>query len=224
MSARKIASYFLVFFLGCFTSQATHLKGGEITVKRISDKTLTYEFTLTTYTENNRANQDQGDVNFCFGDGTAIFKAKRCCGTPVDIGNGTMKNIYKIEYTYPAPALFYRVSVAIPNRNDGVRNITRSVEVPFYVETTFSINSGLGQNSTPLLLNPAVDLTAVIGQPFIHNPNAVDAEGDSLAYRLSVSKTGDYETCSSVSRGLAALIFVNPTKWLLFLLHLRSIH
>ena len=66
MSARKIAYYFLVFFLGCFATQATHLKGGEITVKRISDKTLTYEFTLTTYTENNRANQDQGDVNFCF--------------------------------------------------------------------------------------------------------------------------------------------------------------
>ena len=212
MSVRKIAYYFLVFFLGCFASQATHLKGGEITVKRISDKTLTYEFTLTTYTENNRANQDQGDVNFCFGDGTAIFKAKRCCGSPVDIGNGTMKNIYKIEYTYPAPALFYRVSVAVPNRNDGVRNITRSVEVPFYVETTFSINSGLGQNSTPLLLNPAVDLTAVIGQPFIHNPNAVDAEGDSLAYRLSVSKTGDYETCSTGSRGLTAPNFRQPNE------------
>ena len=212
MSARKIAYYFLVFFLGCFATQATHLKGGEITVKRISDKTLTYEFTLTTYTENNRANQDQGDVNFCFGDGTAIFKAKRCCGSPVDIGNGTMKNIYKIEYTYPAPALFYRVSVAVPNRNDGVRNITRSVEVPFYVETTFSINSGLGQNSTPLLLNPAVDLTAVIGQPFIHNPNAVDAEGDSLAYRLSVSKSGDYETCSSASRGLVAPNFRQPNE------------
>ena len=212
MSVRKIAYCFLVFFLGCFASQATHLKGGEITVKRISDKTLTYEFTLTTYTENNRANQDQGDVNFCFGDGTAIFKAKRCCGSPVDIGNGTMKNIYKIEYTYPAPALFYRVSVAIPNRNDGVRNITRSVEVSFYVETTFSINSGLGQNSTPLLLNPAVDLTAVIGQPFIHNPNAVDAEGDSLAYRLSVSKSGDYETCSSVSRGLTAPNFRQPNE------------
>ena len=48
MSVRKIAYYFLVFFLGCFSSRATHLKGGEITVKRVSDKTLTYEFTLTT--------------------------------------------------------------------------------------------------------------------------------------------------------------------------------
>jgi gliding motility-associated-like protein len=207
--------YILIIFLVVFSgvaAWATHLKGGEITVRRISDKTLTYEFTLTTYTENNRANQDQLDVNFCFGDGSAIIKAKRCCGTPVDIGNGTLKNLYKVEYTYPAPALFYKVSVAIPNRNDGVRNMTRSVEVPFYVETIFSINSGLGQNSTPLLLNPAVDLTAVVGQPFIHNPNAVDAEGDSLAYRLSVSRTGDSETCNPTSRGITAPNFRQPNE------------
>ena len=131
---------------------ATHLKGGEITVKRISDKSLTYEFTLTPYTENNAANDQQEEVNFCFGDGSGIFKAKRCCGTPINLGNGTLKNIYKIEYTYPAPSLVYRVSAAIPNRNDGVRNMTRSVDVAFYVETSFSINSGLGLNSTPLLL------------------------------------------------------------------------
>ena len=90
--------------------------------------------------------------------------------------------------------------------------MTRSVEVPFYVETIFSINSGLGQNSTPLLLNPAVDLTAVVGQPFIHNPNAVDAEGDSLAYRLSVSRTGDSETCNPASRGITAPNFRQPNE------------
>jgi gliding motility-associated-like protein len=191
---------------------ATHLKGGEITVKRISDKTLTYEFTLTTFTESNAANEQQDDVNFCFGDGSGIFKAKRCCGTPLNLGNGTLKNIYKIEYTYPAPSLVYRVSVAIPNRNEGVRNISRSIDVAFYVETNFSINSGLGLNSTPLLLNPAVDLTAIVGQKFIHNANAVDAEGDSLAYRLSVSKTGDSETCSSVNRGVPAPNFRQPNE------------
>ena len=211
-SFQKSLLFVIVFFFTAITLQATHLKGGEITVKRISDKTLTYEFTLTTYTENNRANQDQADVNFCFGDGSGIFKAKRCCGTPIDIGNGTLKNVYKIEYTYPAPALFYKVSVAVPNRNDGVRNIANSVQVTFYVETIFSINSGLGQNSTPLLLNPAVDLTAVVGQPFIHNPNAVDAEGDSLAYRLSVSRTGDNETCNPTSRGITAPNFRQPNE------------
>lgn len=209
---RKYIFAFILMIISVAPLMATHLKGGEITVKRISDKSLTYEFTLTTYTENNPANDQQEDVNFCFGDGSGIFKAKRCCGTPVNLGNGTLKNIYKIEYTYPAPSLVYRVSVAIPNRNDGVRNISRSVDVPFYVETSFSINSGLGLNSTPLLLNPAVDLTAIVGQKFIHNANAVDAEGDSLAYRLSVSKTGESETCNSASRGISAPNFRQPNE------------
>ncbi len=209
---RKYIFAFILMIISVAPLLATHLKGGEITVKRISDKSLTYEFTLTTYTENNPANDQQEDVNFCFGDGSGIFKAKRCCGTPVNLGNGTLKNIYKIEYTYPAPSLVYRVSVAIPNRNDGVRNISRSVDVPFYVETSFSINSGLGLNSTPLLLNPAVDLTAIVGQKFIHNANAVDAEGDSLAYRLSVSKTGESETCNSASRGISAPNFRQPNE------------
>ncbi len=210
---KKFYQLFFLLFFGLFISYssfATHLKGGEITVKRVSDKTLTFEFTLTTYTEDNPANRDQVEVNFCFGDGSGIHKVARCCGTPVSLGNGTMKNIYKYTYTYPAAALSYKVSVAIPNRNEGVLNITRSVEVPFYVETTFSINAGLGQNSTPLLLNPAVDLTAVVGQPFIHNPNAVDAEGDSLAYRLSVSKTGDENICTGQTRGIMAPGFTQP--------------
>lgn len=212
-ASKNYYNIFLLVLFGLFlnySSFATHLKGGEITVKRVSDKTLTFEFTLTTYTEDNAANRDQTDVSFCFGDGSSIVKVPRCCGTPMSIGNGTLKNIYKYTYTYPAAALSYKVSVAIPNRNEGVLNITRSVEVPFYVETIFSINAGLGQNSTPLLLNPAVDLTAVVGQPFIHNPNAVDAEGDSLAYRLSVSKTGDENMCGGSGRGVMAPGFRQP--------------
>ena len=212
MLIKRLSLYFLLLCCLPFAASATHLKGGEITVKRVSDKTLTFEFTLTTYTENNRANVEQNTVNFCFGDGSSVLAARRSAGYPINLGNGTMKNVYKIQYTYPAASLFYKVSVAIPNRNDGILNITRSVDVPFYVETIFSINSGLGLNSTPLLLNPAVDLTAVVGQPFIHNSNAVDAEGDSLAYRLSVSRTGAELTCDPASRGLLAPNFKQPNE------------
>lgn len=212
MFLKKTSLYFLFLCLLSFASQATHLKGGEISVKRISEKTLTFEFTLTTYTENNRANQEQNEVKFCFGDGSTTLVAKRATGFPVNLGNGTLKNVYIIQYTYPAASLFYKVSVAVPNRNEGVLNITRSVEVPFYVETIFSINAGLGLNSTPILLNPAVDLTAIVGQPFIHNANAVDAEGDSLAYRLSVSRTGAELTCDPASRGLLAPNFKQPNE------------
>ncbi|MFM1912636.1 MAG: hypothetical protein RIR51_474 [Bacteroidota bacterium] len=211
-SKKYIHLFLTIFFLVlCQFAFGSHLKGGEISIKRISKETLTYQFTLITYTENNRANDEQNEVNFCFGDGSGIFKAPRI-GQPVDIGNGTLRNVYIIEYTYPANALSYKVSVAIPNRNAGVRNISSSDSVPFYVETVFSTNSGLGLNNTPIFLNPAVDLTAQVGQLFIHNPNAIDFEGDSLAYRLSVSKYGNQDKCGDANRGMIAPGFVQPNE------------
>ncbi|GHB77970.1 T9SS type B sorting domain-containing protein [Persicitalea jodogahamensis] len=58
-----------------------------------------------------------------------------------------------------------------------------SGDIDFFVRSTLVINAGLGLNRTPVLLNPPIDLAAV-GQRYIHNPGAFDADGDSLAYRL----------------------------------------
>jgi gliding motility-associated-like protein len=186
-------------------SYATHLRGGEISIKRISTTSLTYEFTLTIYCDLNgglRAWQDQKDVNFCFGDGLGLLvKAPRVNGNGQgeEILPGVAKGIYKTIYTFAAPA-DYKISVAISNRNANVRNHPQpSDQIAFYVETILKVNPGLGQNSTPILLNPAVDLTAVVGQKFIHNPNAIDLEGDSLAYKLIVCRKGNQDDC--VDRG-----------------------
>jgi gliding motility-associated-like protein len=213
-SMKNILRYLGVLCLGylglAFPSHATHLKGGEITVRRISTTSLTFEFTLTTYTERNPANDQQDSVYFCFGDGGARFRAARINGPNrrgVQLPDGSILNIYRIVYTYQAPASFYRVRVAIRNRNANVLNINNSVNQSFYVETIFSINAGLGLNSTPVLLNPAVDITAVVGQRFIHNANAFDAEGDSLSYRLALSRVGDEERCND---GVTAPGFVQP--------------
>ncbi len=206
--------YILIFsfFVGFFSfhsARATHMKGGEITVRRISSTALTYEFTLTIYCENNVAWQQQREVLFCFGDGLGSQWAQRSNGNGLgeSIGNGTMKGIYKATYTYAAPSI-YKVNVGIENRNANVRNIPNSDMVGFYVETVFKIDPGLGLNSTPLLMNPAVDLTAVVGQRFIHNPNAVDIEGDSLAYRLIDCRTGLQTSCTG--RGNAIAGFRQP--------------
>ncbi len=93
MLLRRLSLFFLFLFALSFAAQATHFKGGEITVKRISDKTLTFEFTLTTFTENNRANVEQNAVNFCFGDGSSVLSAKRSPGFPINLGNGKLKNV-----------------------------------------------------------------------------------------------------------------------------------
>ena len=197
-------------------SYATHMRGGEISIRRISTTSLTYEFTLTIYCDvvgGATAWRDQKDANFCFGDGLGIIiRAPRSNGGGQGeiILPGVGKGIYKAIYTFAAPS-DYKISVAIQNRNANVKNMPQpSDQIPFYVETILKVNPGLGQNSTPILLNPAVDLTAVVGQKFIHNPNAIDLEGDSLAYKLISCRRGEQESC--VNRGVAIAGFRQPNE------------
>ena len=217
MKLKILYSLILGLCLSFLTTKsfATHMRGGEVSIKRISTTSLTYEFTLTIYCDNtaagNRAWVDQKEAYFCFGDGlNVIIRAPRINGNGQgeDLGNGVAKGIYKATYTYAGPS-DYRITVAIPNRNANVRNIPGdSQQVTFFVETILKVNSGLGQNSTPILLNPAVDLTAVVGQKFIHNPNAIDVEGDSLAYKLIDCRKGEQDDCRL--RGQAIVGFVQP--------------
>lgn len=177
--------------LATHSAWATHLRGGEITAKRVSETALTYEFTVTIYCDavgGIQACNAQNQIEYlCFGDGTTGVPPR--IGGSVDIGNGTTRNVYKILHTFPAPGT-YKVSATIENRNDNVLNMTNSVNTNFYISTIIVINSSVGLNSTPVLLNPAVDFTAAIGQRYIHNPSAFDADGDSLAYRMVVSQQG----------------------------------
>ena len=184
----------LLLSLAVQSAWATHIRAGEITARRISG--LTYEFTITTYTDTDggrNANDQQVDVPICFGDGSGIFRAPRVptVRTIVDIGNSTARNTYKIIHTFNAAGA-YPVSVVIENRNAGTVNVGRSDsdQISWFVETVLLINPTIGQNTTPVLLNPGVDFTAVVGQRFIHNPGAFDAEGDSLSFRLNISKQG----------------------------------
>jgi gliding motility-associated-like protein len=219
MKSKLLYTLMLGICLSLFTttnSFATHMRGGEITIKRISTTALTYEFTLTIYCDLNtglRAWTDQKTVKFCFGDGLGVvLEVPRVNGNGQgeDIGNGVAKGVYKAIYTFAA-AGDYKVTIAIPNRNKDVRNLPApSDQIPFYVETILKVNPGLGQNSTPILLNPAVDLTAVVGQKFIHNPNAIDVEGDSLAYKLINCRRGDQDDCKL--RGLAISGFIQPNE------------
>ncbi|UTA68345.1 gliding motility-associated C-terminal domain-containing protein [Emticicia sp. 21SJ11W-3] len=191
----RILRFTLFFFIaGLLIApqvQATHLRAGEITAKRISSTTLTYRVTLTTYTDQINgyiANDAANTSQFSFGvTGVPLFDVKR--RKKFLINAGTMCNVYDTTYTFPGPGR-YTISCAITNRNANTVNLQGPTDqISFFVETTIVVNGALGLNNTPVLLNIPVD-TAGVGRRFIHNPGAFDADGDSLAYRLTMPKRG----------------------------------
>ncbi|RYU91040.1 gliding motility-associated C-terminal domain-containing protein, partial [Emticicia agri] len=192
MQLLKSTILFLIVSLSALTQvQASHLRAGEITAKRISSTTLTYRVTLTTYTDQIngvQANEAANTSQFSFGvTGVGLYEVKRT--RKFLINRGTMCNVYDTTFTFPAQGR-YTISCAIVNRNAGTVNLQPPTEqISFFVETTIVVNAALGLNNTPVLLNIPVD-TASVGQRYIHNPGAFDADGDSLSYRLTAPKKG----------------------------------
>jgi gliding motility-associated-like protein len=172
---RKLVAVFVFVFYSCL-SFATHNRAGEITYKHLSG--LTYEFTIVTYTRTSSP-ADRPELELLWGDGTSTIIPRN---EKINYGNDISRNTYISNHTFPGPST-YIISLEDPNRNEGVMNIPNSVNVVFYIETVLVINPFLGPNSSPVLLNPPID-NACVNQPFIHNPAAYDADGDSLSYRL----------------------------------------
>ena len=195
------------------TSRATHVRAGEITTRRISETSLTYEVTLTTYYDEVRGKDAAGaganEYTICFGDGTSEVVQR----SPKKFINGgtTSINTYRTTHTYPGAGA-YTLSVAIPNRNANTKNLQisgGSETIKFFVSTTIFINPALGLNSTPRMLNPPLD-SGRVGQKFCHNPAAFDPDGDSLAFRLSIPQDipGD-----AGCRGRNIPSYLDPTRF-----------
>ena len=164
---------------------ATHNRAGEITIRQIGD--LTIEVTVTTYTKTSSTQADRDSVRVYWGDGSYEFVFRTNGeGTPLD--NNRKLNYYVATHTYPGRAT-YTISMMDPNRNGGILNVNppNSEGVPFYIEATYTfLNPQFqGYNNTATLLQPPIDF-ACVGKRYIHNPNAFDVDGDSLAFEFIV--------------------------------------
>ena len=190
---------------------ASHLKGGNIQVTQVNEQELIYEITVTIYTDLRtgiRAYMEQKDVPVCFGDGSSgIASRVNGNGNGEEIDNNIGKSIYKIQHKYASNLTAYRVYVALISRNQNIRNIKNSDYVPFYIETLFNSKA---INSTPSLNNDIGILYAKVKQVFIYNPKATDAEGDSLAYRLTMARTSNSIDCTTL--GIPIENFKQPNE------------
>ena len=207
-----LLSLFLGVVLFPSVSQATHVRAGEITTKRISKTSLTYLVTFTAYYDEKQGGPaaDLADnTTFCFGDGTTA-DVKRIPRVYIN-GRTSSINTYTIVHTYPGPGA-YTISTTVQNRNKGTVNLPPSAtsdQIAFFVSTTILINSALLTNSTPVLLNAPLD-SGRVGQRFCHNPAAFDIDGDSLAFRLSVPKTS---TTPNGCVGRDIPMYQDPTRF-----------
>ncbi|TDE12547.1 gliding motility-associated C-terminal domain-containing protein, partial [Dyadobacter psychrotolerans] len=190
----RLCPFFILLFLCSYQASATHFRAGEITARKISS--LTYEVKLTAYFDVSPRGKPAADaatqVNFYFGvpgpNTTKTLKVvQRDPSSVRNIGLNTTVNEYVTTYTFPSAAA-YEISVEMDNRNEGTLNINNGINtqsINFFVHSILLINSSIGSNQTPVLLNAPIDLAAV-GQRYIHNPGAFDADGDSLSYKLYV--------------------------------------
>jgi len=204
-------NYILFFLLLCpVFAFATHIRAGEITATRLPGTQLTYRITLVTYADEilgRMANDMEEAVTFNLGFSTSrVEKITARRKERVMINQATSRNVYDTTYTFPA-AGYYTIGVSIVNRNENTINLpapTGSQSISFYVQTSILINSNVGYNSTPLLLNIPID-SAAVGQKFIHNPGAFDIDGDSLSYKLTIPRK-DQVAPTGTTTGLGVFI------------------
>ncbi|HMT29666.1 MAG TPA: gliding motility-associated C-terminal domain-containing protein, partial [Bacteroidia bacterium] len=196
-----------LFFTPC-SLFATHNRAGEITYEQVTQ--YYYKATITTYTKTSSP-ADRPELTLYWGDGDSSILARTSIqdnfGGP---GSDIRKNTYIGFHTYPGPSV-YLMYFEDPNRNGGVINIPNSIDIPFYIETQLVISAFLGFNNSPVLLQPPID-NGVIGQPFIHNANAFDPDGDSLSYQLIFCKGSGGLSIPGYAYPVASNSFtLNPT-------------
>ncbi|MDF7810566.1 gliding motility-associated C-terminal domain-containing protein [Hymenobacter sp. YC55] len=156
---------------------------------------------------------DQADAAIFFGDGSCDLKVPRT--TNVLVRPDIKRYTYEFEHTYGAaspPGRPYVVSFIGENRNRGVLNMSLSDQQTFYISTTVTIDPALLQNRSPVLRYPAIDNGAV-NEVFQHNPDAFDADGDSLGYELVNSQQANAaiaaSTCTPAPASVPGFVFPN---------------
>jgi len=202
-------------FLPYVELQGTHIRGGEITYKRISDVTLTMY-------HDTQSPVRSGDGLINFGDGREVQIDLEASSFEDGLFIGHNQEIewfrIKIIHTYSAPGS-YSVTYMEPNRNDEIVNINHgngsyanNNQIPFYLESWLVIDQVIGVNNSPEFNTFPVDF-GYVGSTFTHNPWAWDPDGDSLAYRLIIPRKHADTLVTNYQKPNDTDFYLSPTNW-----------
>ncbi|HRI80052.1 MAG TPA: gliding motility-associated C-terminal domain-containing protein [Cyclobacteriaceae bacterium] len=161
---------------------ATHLRGGEITVKNLQCG-QGYEVTVTLYT-NTQTNARPGGGILAFGDGTQLVLPE-LLNQVIDAQYGIAKAVFTVVHNYD-PGTF-TIGYSEANRNGGILNFQNSVNTPFYIVSQLVVDPTLNCNN-PITFTIAPIDKACKGIAFSHNPGAKDIDGDSISFELYVPR------------------------------------
>lgn len=218
---RSLILSLVLLFSALAVSYATHYRAGEIRVVQVGDcNDLTIEATIITYTKESSFDADRQELTLCWGDGTCsvVQRFNGPLRRGESLGNDIKVNKYRMTHTYPGRST-YTLTMTDPNRIGGILNVNApfSINTAFHLKTTYTfLNPQFqGCNSTPELLQPPIDI-ACVGQPFQHNPNAFDPDGDSISYELTIpfedigTPVGRYSFPDEIMAGVDNQLTLDP--------------
>jgi hypothetical protein len=94
-----------------------------------------------------------------------------------------IKSVFTVQYTFAAPGTY--IIHYISGSNERVVNAASGQDLNFYASTTLSINPALQNNSLSVFTEVPV-FTVLPEQSYSSSFAATDADGDSLAYKISL--------------------------------------
>jgi gliding motility-associated-like protein len=173
----------LIFLLlSGFQAQATHIRAGDLVIRKEGQNTFC--ITMTLYRDTDGVPGQPGQLILYNPDGSVWQRIENIPFSVIQELPEKKTQVLRYETCVAgAGAGRFCVGFLQDNRNNGVMNMSLSGETSFYIETCFESSPFLGNNSNPILTYPPLD-EACVGQRYIHNPQAIDPEGDSLSYRL----------------------------------------
>lgn len=177
---------------------ASHNRAGQITYEHISG--LRYRVKITTYTKSDPNSVDNPSLTIRWGDEPSNITEEQLeilyrsngggSGVVLPGYDAVRLNEYIGEHTYSGPGTFV-IRMDNPYRNSGVLNITTgqggvsvSANAYFSLATVLVIRSGNSAPNNSVKLDRIPIQNACIYQPWIHNPVAIDIDGDELRYSL----------------------------------------
>jgi hypothetical protein len=179
---------------------ATHLRTSDVTVERVCGSDLQFKITVTAYVNTatgtrfgDQSNNDSDNPNnpndlsdgyVRFGDGSLVLIPSVPTVPRSDLGPNIGVAVFVVFHTYTSPGL-YTVAYYERDRSSGIVNIPSADDIPYVSSITINATNQFGCNKYPRLTIPPVD-RACMGNAFTHTPGAVDDDGDSLSYELTI--------------------------------------